>query len=316
MKILWLFLFTIIYHTESKEVCSLSFNYGLTSLFIDKYSTLQVAQDELELCNLCGQITRLGFLYANLPQTRLEWAASLKNNACKYIQKTRLTDCEKLTDSLIDAKEDFFLSLDARFSSNDMELSRIELSHLLEQKSYLLCSSVRCCTKKKSKINEEDASALEPLPAPETSSDSVGGIETRNELRNLNNQRLTLQQEKDALDQMRILFESTKRKSDDAQDKREQGLDEREDTLAKEKEVLLKQNAQNQTINLKKETDLKEWEKELEKLEIELEKDEQKYKDAIAIIPLTTTNNNQKKEESKVSTSAPIIVTPSPLSPK
>jgi len=275
---MWILLpsFLYILSIEGKEVCSLSFNYGLSSLFIERDSSLQVAQDELELCHLCNQVTRLGFLYANLPQARNSWELILKANACAYIQQSRLVDCKKLTASIIDAEEDFFLSDAARFTLEELELSRVELSQLLEQKSQTLCTNIRCCKKKRPSKKEDEQAILEPLPAPES-----GSGEIRNELRNLNSQRLTLQNEKDALDKLQISFESAKRKlaaEEDAVQKQEQDLDTREDTLTKEGQNLRKQYEQNRTKLQLKEKDLQAWETELEKLETELEADQKNEK--------------------------------------
>jgi len=287
-------IFLLTHLLEARDVCSISFNYGLTSLFIQRDSSLQRAQDEAELCQLCGQIVRLGFLYANLPQSRSKWAATLADNACSYAISSRLSDCQKLTEAIIDAEEDFFMGQTTRFSSDDLELSRTELSHLLEWKSDSVCSSIRCCAKKKNiKPGQEDDSILQPEPLPEIPATG----EIRSELRNLNQQRFTLQQEKEALDQVKTSFELTKTKVLEQKHQvelHEDELNNREGDLATNQQVLINEKKglkANRSQLVAKEKELNEWEKDLEKLENELEKDEARIKQQKQQLATTTTGN-------------------------
>jgi len=300
LMLLFLLLFA---QAEAKDVCSLSFNYGLNSLFIDKDSLLQVAQDEVELCQLCGQITRLGFLYANLPQTRYVWADTLTNNACVYTQKLRMSDCQKLTESIIDAQEEFFLGQTARFTLEDLELSRAGLSHLLEQKSQTLCTTMRCCTRQSASKQQQDQDVLEPMPPP--AAKIAGGGEIRNDLRNVNNQRLTLQHEKEVLDVMKGAFEIAKLKLADEQhevDMKEDDLVGREETLAKDRVTLTKDIATKQSKLLQQEKELQQWETDLEKIETELEKDEQRQQLQNAATTTTITSTSSSTTPSTTTT--------------
>jgi len=203
-------------------------------------------------------------LYSNLEESKSNWQPVLKEHACQYVEHSRIGDCNSLTRALLEDQAEYFDN--TRLSQEELQLPRESLREVVQDRSTVLCRNYACCP------------IIEPhdvlIP-----SGRVGTAELRDEIRNANNERLAVQKEKMALDELRadvsnrqLEMDSEKeeldREKEDIQLQRTD-LEQSQASLLSEQESLTKRKK-----NIKmREQELIAWQHDLEELEAALEKD-------------------------------------------
>jgi len=242
---------------------------------VNQNSPLVWAEDENDLCELCSKITRLAYLYSNLQSAHSEWEGTLVEHACQYVNELRAKDCSKLTNAIIENKREYFTGSDAKFSREELEMTRDALRNILQDRAGVLCHDIGCCAKTPS-----GNSQLPLLPVDHLEP------EIRSDVENANNERLAVQQEKETLDKLRSdvdfqqkSFQETKDHVEQLQASFDQQRSElktkseqlavEEERVKGEKDKVEKQKEQQSG----REKELQSWESDLEKLEAQLEKD-------------------------------------------
>jgi len=262
----FILLLILLHLCRGRDVCTPHFTSTLSSFFITK-NPLTMARDELDLCQLCQRVVRLAFLYANLPQTSKNWSPTLLENACTYAQKDRVSDCESLSKAVVDVLGDYFSSSSSKFSGTDLSMSHEDLRNQLEIKSATACNDISCCVPRKRNGKKDTAPVLQPPQDDD---------QLRSEIRNLNEQRLTLQQQKLALDSVRAETKKVIDREEERLKQKDASLTHRANQIKSEMELLNKRKENFTIIEAKmksKQKDLDLWQKELEKIELDLEKD-------------------------------------------
>jgi len=153
MKILWLLVgilccsLLVERTTSSPYVCTEGFRADLSSFFINQNSKAVAAQDESELCELCGRIIRLAYIYSNDITSQHGWDDALTNNACGYAEDKRIGDCNRMVTEIIRTQREYFGSSESKLSETEWSQSTEELGVILDSKAYSICKQISCCTR-------------------------------------------------------------------------------------------------------------------------------------------------------------------------
>jgi len=130
---------------SSPYVCTEGFKADLSSFFINQNSKAVVAQDESELCELCGKIIRLAHIYSNDITSQHGWDDALNNNACGYAESKRIGDCNRMVSEVIRTQRDYFHSSESKLTEDEWSKSTEELGVILDAKSFAICKQISCC---------------------------------------------------------------------------------------------------------------------------------------------------------------------------
>jgi len=143
---LFCFLFFVQRSSSSPYVCSEAFRADLTSFYINQNSKSVVSQDDIELCELCGRIVRLAYVYSNDITSQHGWSDALNNNACGYVEEKRSEDCSRMVMEISRTQRSYFDGSDSRFSEADWGKDTDEFGLLLDTKAFSICKQISCCS--------------------------------------------------------------------------------------------------------------------------------------------------------------------------
>jgi len=138
-------LFFVQRSSASPYVCSEKFRADLTSFFINQNVKSVVAQDEIELCELCGRLIRLAFIYSNDITSQRGWSDALINNGCSYVEDKRSEDCNRMASAITRTHRTYFDSENSKFSEQDWSQDTDDFGLWLETKAFSICKQIDCC---------------------------------------------------------------------------------------------------------------------------------------------------------------------------
>jgi hypothetical protein len=104
-----------------------------------------VSQDDIELCELCGRLVRLAFVYSNDITSQHGWADALNNNACSFVEEKRSEDCNRMLLELTRTQRDYFDNSDSKFSESEWSKDTNDFGLLLDTKAFSICKQISCC---------------------------------------------------------------------------------------------------------------------------------------------------------------------------
>jgi len=105
-----------------------------------------VGQDDIELCELCGRIVRLAYVYSNDITGQHGWSDALNNNACGYVEEKRSEDCSRMVFEISRSQRSYFDGPASKFSESDWSKETDEFGLLLDLKAFSICKQIACCS--------------------------------------------------------------------------------------------------------------------------------------------------------------------------
>jgi len=139
------FLFLVQRSFSSPYVCTESFRADLKSFYINQNTKAIVSQYDIELCELCGRLIRLAYVYSNDITSQRTWPDALNNNACVYVEQKRSADCNKMLSEIIRTQKSYFDSSDSKFTDSDWSQDTDGFGLILDTKSFSICKQIACC---------------------------------------------------------------------------------------------------------------------------------------------------------------------------
>jgi len=158
LLVLFCFLLFTQRSSSSPYVCSEALRADLTSFYINQNSKAVVSQDDIELCELCGRIVRLAYIYSNDITSQRGWSDALNNNACGYVEEKRSEDCNRLVFEISRSQRSYFDGSDSKFSESDWSQDTDSFAQLLDGKAFSICKQISCCS-----INSRRSPPITPV---------------------------------------------------------------------------------------------------------------------------------------------------------